>query len=225
MRNDRYAATYPEVAWGAGMSQRVFDTRVLPLFGMGLLLTGIVSYIARGLPNGIALAAGLVAFVMAWTSGKWMRSENHALNFGLFFFFSALCGMMLVPLLRWAAAIGGGMLITQAFAVTGITFGGLMAVGLVVNKDFSKWGRFLLIAVLGLIVASVVNIFIGGSIMALVTSMIGVLIFSAFVLFNMSMIRHHLSDQDFMLAALMLYINFLNMFQNILVILGIMRSD
>ncbi|MGV3526063.1 MAG: Bax inhibitor-1/YccA family protein [Candidatus Sericytochromatia bacterium] len=225
MRNERYAPSYGAVSWQSGMSQRVFDTRVLPLFGFGLIFTALVAFISRDLPNIFAIGAGLIAVVMSFTSGAWLRSERNGLNTGLFALFTALCGVMLVPLLRWAAVIGGGALIVQAFAVTGITFGSLMAIGMVSNRDFTTWGRFLMMGFIGLILASVVNIFTGGSAMALAISCFGVLLFSAYVLYSMSMIKNHLTDADYVTAALMLYINFINLFQQILHIFGIMGSD
>jgi len=226
MRHDSsLSKSFVATGWQTGMSQRVFDTRVIPMFGLGLVMTGIVAYLMHGLVSPvISMGAFLLVFGLAMTSGKWMTRENYALNTGLYLLMTALMGVVMVPLLTWAATIGGPLMIVQALAVTGITFGSLMAYSLISNRDFSSWGRFLFIAVIGLIVASIANIFMGGSMMALATSAIGVVIFSAYVLYNMSMIKSQLSDQDYMLAALMLYINFINLFQNILVIMGIMGS-
>ncbi|MBF2055359.1 MAG: Bax inhibitor-1/YccA family protein [Candidatus Sericytochromatia bacterium] len=226
MRNERYlAGSAYGAGWQAGMSQRVFDTRVLPTFGLGLIMTGFVAYMLHGqVSRGLSMIAFLGVFALAMTSDKWITRENHAMNTGLYLLMAAMMGVVMVPLLTWTAAIGGPLLIVQALAVTGITFGSLMAYSLVSKRDFSTWGRFLFIAVIGLIVASIANIFMGGTLMSLAISGIGVVVFSAYVLYNMTMIKTQLTDQDYVLAALMLYINFINLFQNILVIMGIMGS-
>lgn len=226
MQNERYfSGSAYGTGWQTGMSQRVFDTRVIPMFGLGLIMSGFVAYMLHGkVSQGMSLIAFLAVFALAMTSSKWITRENHAMNTGLYLLMTALMGVVMVPLLTWAAAIGGPLLIVQAFAVTGITFGSLVAYSLISKRDFSSWGRFLFIGVIGLIVASIANIFMGGTLMSLAISGIGVLIFSAYVLYNMTMIKTQLSDQDYILAALMLYINFINLFQNILVIMGIMGS-
>lgn len=209
------------------MSQRVFDTRVLPMFGLGLVFTALVAYIARDLPNGVSMVAFFVAFGISWTAGSWEKKLSTPVSMGLFFLMTAAIGVMMVPLLGWATAIGGPTIIIQALGITGITFGSLMAFGLTSKRDFSNMGRFLFMAMIGLILTGLVSFFLPFSTtMHAVFSFAGVLIFSAYVLYNMSMIKSHMTDSQYLLAALMLYINFINLFQNILVLLGIFgRND
>jgi len=223
MRNEQYAPTYAS-HWSTGMSQRTFDTKVLPLFGVGLLLTGAAAYLGKDLPRGILIAAMIGEIALVFTSGMWQRNENRSLNMGLFFLLTALGGLAMVPLLGWANVVGGPMLIFQALGVTAITFGGLMAYSLTTKRDFSGMGGFLMAAILGLIVASIVNIFVGGTTFSLLISAAGVLIFSGFVLYDMSMIKKTYSDSDYIMASIALYLNFIGLFQNILRIMGIMGS-
>lgn len=223
MRNERYAPTYAS-NWSTGMSQQTFDTKVLPLFGVGLLLTGAAAYLGKDLPLGILIAAMIGEIALVFTAGMWQRNESRSLNMGLFFLLTALGGLTLVPILSWANLIGGPMLIFQALGVTGITFGGLMAYSLTTKRDFSGIGGFLMAAILGLIVASIVNIFVGGTMLALGISVVGVVIFSGFVLYDMSMIKKNYSDSDYIMASIALYLNFIGLFQHILRIMGIMGS-
>ncbi|HEY9839056.1 MAG TPA: Bax inhibitor-1 family protein, partial [Candidatus Obscuribacterales bacterium] len=136
MRNDRYAPTTMGTSWGAGMAQRVFDTRVLPLFGGGLMMAALTAYFGMGLPLGLCIAAMVAEFILVLTSGMWSRNENAGLNVGLYFLVTALAGLASVPLMRWAMGMGGPGLIVQAFAVSGLTFGGLMAYSLVTKRNF-----------------------------------------------------------------------------------------
>lgn len=225
MRNERYSPLYLDSGWQTGMSQRVFDTRVLPLFGFGLLMTAAAAYLGRYLPFGILIGAMIGEFILVLTAGFWQKKELGSLNLGLYFLLTALSGLTLVPLLQWAAGKAGPVLIAQALAVTGITFCGLMAYSLVSKKDFIGLGSFLRVAIIGLIVALLVNFFIGGSIFSLLISCFGVVIFGAFVLYDMSLIKSRLSDADYVMAAIMLYLDFIGMFQHILHILGIFGGD
>lgn len=225
MRNERrYAPSAIGAAWQTGMSQRVFDTRVLPLFGGGLLLAAATSYIGLGLPIGVCIAAMIGELILVMTSGMWARNENAGLNVGLYFLVTALAGLASVPLIMWALGRGGPAMIVQAFAVSGLTFGGLMAYSLVSKRDFTGLGGFLMAGIIGLLIAGVVNIFLHSSALAFGFSVISVLIFSGFVLYDMAIIRRHFSDADYIMAAIMLFIDFMGLFQNILRLMGMTRD-
>lgn len=225
MRNERYAPSYLDTGWQAGMSQRVFDTRVLPLFGFGLMIAAVSAFIGIGLPPQLCLLAFGGEFILILTSGLWARNENGALNLGLYFLVTALAGLAAVPLMQYALGRGGPALIVQAFAVTGITFGGLMAYSLVTRRNFEGLGGFLIAGAIGLLVAWIVNIFLGNSTMAFVLSAFGVLLFSGFVLYDMSIIRRRFSDADYVMAAIMLFIDFMGLFKNILFLMGMANDD
>lgn len=221
MRNDNYAATQAGLSWGAGMSQRVFDTRVLPLFGGGLLMAAVTSFIGLGLPIGVCIAAMVGEFILVLTSGMWARNENRGLNLGLYFLVTALAGLAAVPLITWALGRGGPALLVQAFAVSGLTFGGLMAYSLVTKRNFEGMGGFLMAGIIGLLIAGIVNIFLQSSALAFGFSVVAVLIFAGFVLYDMSIIRRHFTDSDYVMAAIMLFIDFMGLFKNILYLMGI----
>lgn len=225
MRNERYVPSSLDIGWQSGMSQQAFDTRVLPLFGFGLLIAAISAFVGMGLPPMLCFMAFGGEFILILTSGMWARNENRALNVGLYFLVTALAGLASVPLMRYALGTGGPALIVQAFAVTGITFGGLMAYSLVTKKNFEGLGGFLIAGAIGLIVAWIVNIFVGSSTFSFVLSAFGVLIFSGFVLYDMSIIKRRFSDSDYVMAAIMLFIDFMGLFKNILFLLGLASDD
>jgi FtsH-binding integral membrane protein len=146
-----------------------------------------------------------------------------------------------VNLLYWAvvATIGAGMgilflrytneSIASTFFVTAAAFGGLSLFGYTTKKDLSGLGSFLIMGVIGLVIAMVVNMFLQSSMMALIISGIGVLIFSGLIAFDtqrLKMTYYSLGgDQAAMgvatgFGALSLFVNFVNLFQFLLMFLG-----
>ena len=121
--------------------------------------------------------------------------------------------------------------ITQTFLVTAIAFAGLSLWGYTTKKDISGWGSFLIMGVIGLIVAMIINIFIGSGMMMMIISMLGVLIFAGLTAYdtqnikNMYVAHAHHGDTEWLdksaiHGALSLYLDFLNMFQFLLMFMG-----
>ena len=121
--------------------------------------------------------------------------------------------------------------IAQAFFVTAGTFGGMSLVGFFIKKDLSAMGRTLMMALIGLIIATIVNIFWQNSIMASILNYAGVIIFVALTAYDTQKIKVMLqqaqyagiSDQTNKLAlmgSLTLYLDFINLFLYILRLFG-----
>ena len=120
--------------------------------------------------------------------------------------------------------------IVQTFLVTAIAFSGLSLWGYTTKKDISGWGSFLIMGVIGLIVASIVNIFLQSSGMQFAISALGVLIFAGLTAYDTQNIKNTYlrlagSDQDFLgksaiMGALQLYLDFLNLFMFLLQFMG-----
>lgn len=208
-----------------GMSNSAFMTRVLPMFSLGLMMTGAGAYFGWHLPRVFLIFAVIVELIMVFTSSKWAYVEKRSLNVGLFLLFTTLSGMTLVPILSWGLNVGGPEILLQALGSTIAMFGGLAAYGLTTKKDFSGIGGFLFAALLGIIFASIINIFVGGTFFTLIISVVSLCIFAGFMLYDMSMIKNHFRDEDYIIAAIALYLNFINMFQDILRILGIFNLN
>lgn len=213
-----------------GMSTNSFVTKVLPMFSLGLLMTAVGAYFGWNLPQPILILAMVIEFIMVLTSSRWAYSERGSANVGIFLSFATLSGITLVPILKWALGVGGPGIVVQALGTTVLTFGGLAAYGAVTKKDFTGMGSFLFMAVIGILVASLVNVVLNmfgqvTTMFTLLISIVSVLVFSAYVLYDMSVIKRYFSDRDFIIASLMLYLDFILLFQNILQILGIVNSD
>jgi FtsH-binding integral membrane protein len=202
-------------------------TKVLPMFSVGLFMTAAGAYLGWNLNPTFWFIAMALELILVFTSSKWAYIERGSANAGIFLLFATLSGITLVPLLYWAGMRSGPGIIIEALGITVLTFGSLTAYGAFTKKDFTGIGGFLVAALIGAIIAVVVNFFVQSSFFALIISIISVAIFSGFILYDMAWIRRTFSDRDYIIAALALYLNFIGLFQNILQILGIFgnRND
>jgi FtsH-binding integral membrane protein len=206
------------------LTQQTFTTKVLPAFGLGLLMTAAGAFLGQGMNPVFYLPIVLVEFLLVLTSGLWQRKDG--LNQVLFFVYALCSGLTLVPLLHWASVGAGVGVIVQALVVTTVTFAGCAAFGLTTKRDISGLGGFLLATCLGLIVASIMGIFFFHStIFMMGLTVLGVALFSAFTAYDMNRIRNDYLDADWMGAALALYIDFIGLFTYILRFFGFFGSN
>ncbi|MBM7066673.1 Bax inhibitor-1/YccA family protein [Actibacterium sp. 188UL27-1] len=121
--------------------------------------------------------------------------------------------------------------IVQVFLITAIAFAGLSLWGYTTKKDISGWGSFLIMGVIGLIVASIVNIFLASPAMMFAISILGVLIFAGLTAYDTQNIKNTYlehamhGDQEWLgkaaiMGALNLYLDFINMFMFLLQLFG-----
>jgi len=119
--------------------------------------------------------------------------------------------------------------IGQTFAVTAGTFGVMAVYGYFTKKDLTSWGRLLFMALIGLIIAGIVNMFLRNSMMDLVVSGIGVLVFVGLTAYDSQKIKQMLLMQEdasegaqkvALMGALSLYLDFINLFLYLLRFMG-----
>ncbi len=133
--------------------------------------------------------------------------------------FTLVAGIFLGPILQVALHLrNGAQLIGMAAGGTGIIFGSLATIATVTKKDFSFMGKFLFIGLILLIVASLANIFFQVPALSLTISAIAVLIFSAYILYDVSQIVRG-GETNYVMATLGLYLNIYNLFINLLQLL------
>ncbi len=145
--------------------------------------------------------------------------------------FTALMGVSLSAVfIRYA---NDPMAIVQAFLITSVAFMSLSLYGYTTKKSLSGWGSFLFMGLIGLILASVVNMFLGSSALAFGISVIGVLVFAGLTAYDTQRIKEeylHFATagaegaawlaKGAVMGALGLFLNFVNMFQMILSLIG-----
>jgi len=130
--------------------------------------------------------------------------------------FTLVMGIFLGPILQVALHLkNGAQLVGIAAGGTGIIFGSLATLATVTKRDFSFMGKFLFIGVILLIIASLANMFFQVPALALTISAIAVLIFSAYILFDISRIVNG-GETNYVMATLGLYLDVYNIFINLL---------
>jgi FtsH-binding integral membrane protein len=130
------------------------------------------------------------------------------------------------------ALIYTGASIASTFLITAIAFGGLSLYGYVTKRDLTGFGSFLIVGLIGLIIASVVNMFLHNGMMGFIISVLGVFIFAGLIAYDtqrLKMTYYALGGNQAAMGvatnygALSLYINFINLFQFLLSIFGSRR--
>ncbi len=130
--------------------------------------------------------------------------------------FTLVAGFFLGPILQVALHLkNGAQLVGMAAGGTGIIFGSLATLATVTKRDFSFMGKFLFIGVILLIIASFANMFFQIPALALTISAIAVLIFSAYILFDIGQIVNG-GETNYVMATMSLYLDIYNIFINLL---------
>lgn len=201
------------------------------LLGLTLFPTVIGAFIGMSMnfvfaqqhPFIFAIGAMAVLYGMfAAISANRNSSMGVVLLLGLTF----LLGLMLGPILQHALHLrNGGQIVGLAAGGTGIIFLTLAGIATTTKKDFSFMGKFLLVGIILLIVASLANIFLQIPAMTLALSAIGVLLFSGFILYDVSRIVNG-GETNYVMATLSLYMSIYNLFTSLLqLLMGLMGGN
>lgn len=133
--------------------------------------------------------------------------------------FTFVAGVFLGPILQAALRFSNGAeLVAMAAGGTGIIFFSLATIATVTKKDFSFMGKFLFIGLILLIVASLANLFFQIPALSLTISAVAVLLFSAYILYDVSRIVHG-GETNYVMATLGLFLNIYNLFISLLQLL------
>ena len=213
-------------AWAiAGLSVTSDPTGATVALREGVYLTGLGQALYMSPLKWVVMFAPL-AFVFFGFGAVMNRGSAAAVQMA-FFAFAALMGISLSSIFL----VFTGVSIVQTFLITAIAFAGLSLWGYTTKKDISGWGSFLIMGVIGLIVASIVNIFLGSPAIMFAISSLGVLIFAGLTAYDTQKIKTtylahaHAGDQEWLdksayAGALNLYLDFINLFMFLLQFLG-----
>ena len=233
---------------------RAHMNKVYGTMSIGMLITFAAAWAISGLavttdPSGAAAQIGTGKYLTSFGSALYMSPLKWVVMFAplafvfglgaamnkisaataqtLFYVFAAVMGVSISSIFL----VFTGYSIIQIFLVTSIAFAGLSLWGYTTKKDISGWGSFLIMGVIGLVVASIVNIFLASPALVFAISAIGVLIFAGLTAYDTQNIKNtylahaHTGDQEWLkksgiMGALSLYLNFINMFMMLLSIFG-----
>ena len=225
-------------AYDAGL--RSYMLSVYNYMASGVLLTGIVAmlfsmggvespaaalFINGGILKWVVMLAPLgIVFAMSMGQARMKTSTLQMLYWG----FAVLMGLSLSTIFL----VYSGSSIAQAFFATAAGFAGLSLWGYTTKKDLSGFGTFLVMGLVGLIVASLINLFVQSGPLDLVISIVGVLLFAGLTAYDTQKIKSmyfHVAGSDMqgkvvIMGALSLYLDFINMFLFILRLFGNQRS-
>lgn len=218
---------------------RTYMLKVYNLMALGLAITGIAAYAAFqfAFADGQLTAFGQAIYVSPL---KWVvmfaplalvfymsfriNSMSVSAAQTTFWIYAGLMGLSLSSIFL----IYTGQSIVQTFFVTAASFGGLSLYGYTTKRDLSGMGSFLIMGLFGLIIASIVNIFLGSSALDFAISVIGVLIFAGLTAWDTQKIKEMYFEADgaevagrkAIMGALTLYLDFINLFLFLLRFLG-----
>ena len=156
--------------------------------------------------------------------GLGMSRGKPGLNMIMLFLFTFLTGVSLVPLIAMLIGAGKAAVIGNAFLATSILFGALSIFAINSKTDFSSWGKPLFITLIVVLVASLINLFLGNGILAVIINAAILLLFGLFTIYDTQNIANGAYDSP-VDAAVSLYLDFLNMFTVILQFLGLASDD
>lgn len=215
---------------------RAHMLKVYNLMAMGLALTGGISYLTSTSPALMNLIFGtplmwvvmLAPVGMAFYLSLRIRTLSASQAQTLFWVYAGAMGISLSSIFLAYTSIS----IAKTFFITASTFGAMSLWGYTTKKDLSGMGSFLMMGVVGLIIASVVNIFLKNSAMEFVISVLGVLIFTGLTAYDTQVIKSmyfeaddaDISSKKAVMGALQLYLDFINLFLYLLRFLGDRRN-
>jgi FtsH-binding integral membrane protein len=211
----------------------------------GVLLTGIVALISFKISVVTDASGAIVSFTefgnaLFFSGFKWLvmlapLGIVFYMSFGInkmssskaqtvFWIFAALMGLSL----SWILLVYTGKSVARVFFITSATFGAMSLYGYTTKRDLTKLGSFLMMGLIGIIIASLINIFMKSSMMYFVISILGVLIFVGLTAYDTQKIKNMYVESDSgeligkkaVMGALTLYLDFINLFIMLLRLFG-----
>ncbi|PIY20625.1 MAG: hypothetical protein COZ12_08980, partial [Deltaproteobacteria bacterium CG_4_10_14_3_um_filter_60_8] len=223
---DQYRNSTMTVAQARAQDSTIFLAKVFNWMAVGLGVTGLVALLVANsaVAQQMILGNRLVFFgliigelgLVFYLSARIQRISAQAAT-GLFLLYSALNGATLSAILLLYTATS----VAATFFVTAGMFGAMAVYGLVTKKDLASFGSFLFMGLMGMIIASVVNMFLGSSLLSWLISGIGVLVFTGLTAYDVQKITQ-MGAQGIMeqgevairkgavMGALALYLDFIN---------------
>lgn len=227
--NDRYgyaSQAQSGALFDEGLRQHML--RVYNYMGLGLVITGIVAYVVGTTPalyvpifqtplKWVVMLAPL-GFVLFFSFR--IQSMSAGTAQAMFWAFSAVMGLSLASIFL----VFTGASIAQTFFIAATMFGATSLYGYTTKRNLANFGSFLMMGLIGVVIASIVNIFLGSSALQFAISVIGIVVFVGLTAWDTQNIKEQYAenfDQESqqklaVFGALSLYLNFVNIFQLLL---------
>nr|WP_321267194.1 Bax inhibitor-1/YccA family protein [uncultured Sulfurimonas sp.] len=203
-----------------------FVKETYKLFAASMMAGAVGAYVGVPLAGTIA-AWFLPLFILeiGLLIGLHFVKHKPGINLMVMFGFVFMTGLMLAPLLsRTLGMSGGGAIIGNAFAMTSVVFGAMSFYAIKTTKDFTSYGKPLMIALFVVIGFSIVNLFLGNPMLSVIISGAVVFLFSILVVYDTQNIMRGAYETPID-GAIALYLDFLNIFTALLHLFGIFGND
>ena len=200
------------------------------LLGVSLFPTVIGALMGMSMSWGFAASSPILFMIMTLGGIFGMffliqKNKNSSLGVVFLLVLTFLLGLMLGPILQVAFSLSnGGQIVSLAAGGTGAIFLVLAGIAQTSKRDFSFMGKFLMIGLIMLILASLVNMFFQIPAASLAISAIAVMIFSGFILYDVNRIVKG-GETNYIMATVTIYISILNIFLTILQFLGMFAGN
>jgi hypothetical protein len=217
----------------AGLRQ--YMVRVYSYMAAGLAISGLVAYLAvsTGFYQQIAgtpliWIVMLAPLGMVLLLGFGINRMSIGAAFLAFWAFAALMGLSLAGIFL----VFTGASIARVFFISAATFAAMSLYGYTTGSDLSRFGAFLFIGLIGIVIASLVNIFVGSNALQFAISVIGVIVFTGLTAYDTQRIKQvylasdpvNMTTKKAILGALTLYLDFINLFVMLLQLTGQRRD-
>ncbi len=230
------------VAYDEGL--RAYMLKVYNYMTVGLIMTGAVAFAVIQVPaisqifyaevevagrtyaqlQPLGWVALFAPLLFVWVFASRIHTMNPSTAQTLFWVYASMMGLSLAPIV----AVYTSMSIAKVFFMTAGTFGAMSLYGYTTKRDLTKWGSFLMMGLIGVIIAMVVNIFLQSPALHFAISVIGVLVFVGLTAYDTQRIKSMYSAADgaavatrkAIMGALQLYLDFINLFILLLSLFG-----
>jgi uncharacterized protein len=226
----------PSISAEIDAGLRAHMQRVYSYMAGGLALTGIVAYAAAasGFYQSIAstpliwlVMLAPLGFVLVLSFGIQRMSAETAML--LFWIYAAVMGLSLGSIFL----VFTGISIARVFFITAATYGAMSLYGYTTRTDLSRFGSFLMMGLIGIVIASLVNIFMGSNTLQFVISIVGVIVFVGLTAYDTQRTKEMYLESDSgeiagkkaVIGALALYLDFINLFMMLLQLFGQRRDN
>ena len=181
--------------------------------------TGVTAYLGGGMGL-IVFLAGAFGFMFAIE-----KTKNSAAGVPVLLAFTFFMGLMLSRLIAMVLGFkNGSELVMTAFAGTAGVFFVMASLASTIKRDLSGMSKWLFVGAIGLMIGGIVNVFVGSTAGMMVLSTLAIIIFSAYMLFDLKQIVDG-GETNYISATLALYLDLFNIFQSLLALLGIMGGE
>jgi len=197
------------------LKQQQFN-KVLKFFTILWAFTAVGLAIGTVIPPALVMPISIVTLVLLvlMMFSRTMRRMGKIISIIV----ATLTGITMFSLLNFYLGALGGGLVLLIFGTTAVIFIVAGLVGYFTKKDLSSWGNILFIILIGMVVFSIIAIFVNfSSFVWVIVSGLGVILFTVYTIFDMNQVaKHPIADEDVPMIALNLYLDFINLFQNLL---------